>query len=107
MNLDEQIMAFLNETETRPPASKLEPYAELIHGLRQRRWTYRQIATVLHERFGTRVAASSVHNFLKVRSKRKMDASTTPGEAAPFRAHESSGKVESAPHPRRRFRLDF
>lgn len=78
MSLDDDINAFLVTAEQRPAASKLEPYAELIRTLRQRRWTFVEIAAALRDRFGLNVAPSTIHNFIKVRAKRKpvIDAPT-------------------------------
>jgi hypothetical protein len=71
MSLEQKIAAFLAQADAKPTPSKLEPYADLIRTLRQRRWTYKQIAAALKDRFSVSAAASTVHNFLKVRAKRK------------------------------------
>lgn len=71
MSLDDQISAFLAKADTKSAPSKLEPYAELIRTLRQRRWTYRQIAAALRQDFSVTVAPSTIHAFVKVRANRK------------------------------------
>jgi hypothetical protein len=71
MDLDQEIADFLKTTEAGSSRSKLEPYAELIRGLRQRRWTYEKIADALRTRFGVTVAPSTVFAFVKVRARRK------------------------------------
>ena len=82
MSLDDDISVFLAAAEARPPASKLEPYVELIRILRHRRWTFAEIAAALHDRFGLSVAPSTIHNFIKVRAHKKgvvtLPASSTP-----------------------------
>lgn len=101
MNLDQKISEFLSSSETRPTVSKLEPYTELIRGLRQKRWTYQQIADVLREKFGVSAAPSSIHNFVKVRSRKNTGVSTLPN------SNESSQTTAvPASRLRTRFRLD-
>lgn len=99
MSLDDDINAFLAAAETRPAASKLEPYAELIRTLRQRRWTFQEIAAALRDRFGLSVAPSTIHNFIKVRAKRK------PVGDMPPKAQEVAPSSSAAPK-RPRFHLD-
>src|SRR5665213_998586 len=100
MNLDDQIAAFLAKTDAQPARSKLEPYAELIRGLRKRRWTYRRIAAVLREQFGVITGRSTVHEFVKVRARRPQ-TEPTPAIRAPQ-------PVASHPAPpKRRFHLDM
>ena len=99
MNLDEQIANFLASADNRPPRSKLEPYADLIRGLRQRRWTYRKIAAALRERFGLATGKSSIHDFLRVRARRPA-LEAPPGNDLPA--------PPPSPTPRkRRFHLDM
>jgi transposase len=57
MNTDDKIWAFLARAKSRPAPSKLDPYHELIRGLRQRRWTYQQIAAVLRDEFAVKCRA--------------------------------------------------
>jgi IS30 family transposase len=70
MNLDDQIANFLADADARPARSKLEPYADLIRELRQRRWTFRKIADALRERFAVTASPSTIHDFAKVRARR-------------------------------------
>src|SRR5215471_7203210 len=56
------------------PMSRLGPYAELIEALRRRGTTYRKIAAILTEKCQLRTSASTVHDFLRVRTQtRKSD----------------------------------
>lgn len=99
MSLDDQIADFLATADDRPPQSKLEPYADLIRGLRQRRWTYRKIAAALRERFGLATGKSSIHDFVRVRARRPALAAR-PGHDLP--------EQPPSPTPRkRRFHLDM
>ncbi|MEI8088804.1 MAG: hypothetical protein WCG63_04330 [Opitutaceae bacterium] len=99
MSLDDQIADFLATADDRPPQSKLEPYADLIRGLRQRRWTYRKIAAALRERFGLATGKSSIHDFVRVRARRPA-LEPPPGNEQPA--------PPPSPTPRkRRFHLDM
>lgn len=94
MNTEQKITDFLARAETRPAASKLDAYHQLIRTLRQRRWTYKEIAVVLRDEFGLSAAPSTIHAFVKVRAKR-----SAPVEAA-------SAQKACATMQRPRFRID-
>jgi hypothetical protein len=99
MNLDDQITDFLTKADNRPTQSKLEPYAELIRGLRQRRWTYRQIAAALQERFGVATGSSTINDFVRVRARRP--------QAGPLPQPQTPELPQPGPVPRKpRFHLD-
>jgi hypothetical protein len=102
MNLDDDIADFLRSAETKPAASKLESYAELIRELRTRRWTYVEIARALEKRFRISAAPSTIHHFVKVRAKRK----TAKDSAGESKISETESLETPAARPRRRFRLD-
>lgn len=102
MDLDEKITHFLAVTKTEPARSKLEPYAELIRGLRQRRWTNQKIAQLLRDEFGVIVAANTVFAFVKVRA-RKREVPAPPVSAAP----PVRPILPASPAPRKpRFKFD-
>jgi IS30 family transposase len=84
MSLDERISAFLAHADAEPARSKLEPYADLIRTLRQRRWTYVQIAQALRDEFTLSVHPTTIHAFVKVRAKRKTAPSCTPEATSPI-----------------------
>ena len=69
--IEPKITEILASLPARAPRSRLEPYRELIREMRRRGRTYREIAGVLGERCGVRVAASSVHEFVRRRSRVK------------------------------------
>lgn len=96
MNTEDKITDFLARAETRPAASKLDAYHELIRKLRQRRWTYKEIAAALRDEFGVTAAPSTIHAFIRVRTKRKAIASLPPP------THEPTPSPQRKP----RFRLD-
>ena len=99
MGLDHDIANFLDAAEAGTGRSKLEPYAQLIRGLRQRRWTYGQIAATLHTQFGVLMAPSTVFAFVKVRARRKA------GFALPASPVVSGDRREGAA-ARPRFKID-
>ena len=100
MSLDDQIADFLATADDRPPQSKLEPYADLIRGLRQRRWTYRRIAVALREQFGVTTGSSTINDFVRVRARRPRTQ-----QLSALRASEPPGPC---PMPqKRRFHLDI
>jgi IS30 family transposase len=94
MSLDDQIAKFLADADARPARSKLEPYAELIRELRQRRWTFRKIADALRERFAVTASPSTIHDFAKVRAQRAREETqrTQPEHAHPGIAAPASSK---------------
>jgi hypothetical protein len=99
MSLEQEIANFLKTTDAGSGRSKLEPYAELIRGLRQRRWTYRQITGALHRQFGVVVAPSTVFAFVKVRARRKAGF-VLPAPAV------TACDPNGAAAPRPRFKID-
>jgi len=100
MSLDDQIANFLAKADDRPAQSKLEPYADLIRGLRERRWTYRRIAVTLREQFGVATGSSTINDFVRVRARRP--------QKQPLPASRAPEPLEPTPTPRkRRFHLDM
>jgi hypothetical protein len=83
MSLDDLIAEFIAKADARPARSKLEPYADLIRELRQRRWTFQRIAAALRERFGVSASPSTIHDFVRVRAHRPRiePMPTTPAES--------------------------
>ncbi len=66
--MDQHIRRLLDDLPRKPFRSKLEPHRELICELRRKRHTYQEIARFFGSHLSLRVAPSTVHNFLKVRS---------------------------------------
>ena len=54
----------------KPFQSKLSPFYELIARLRKQHTPYPEIARILHEEHGLKVAASTIFQFVKVRAQR-------------------------------------
>jgi transposase len=106
MSLDQKITDFLARAEPKPTPSKLEPYAEFIRTLRQRRWSYVEIAKTLRDEFGVQAHPTTVHAFVKVRAKKK-NAFTMPApdHAAPSQP-VSTAASQSSSAKRSRFHLD-
>ena len=61
----------LDNLPQKPPRSRLEPYRELILEMRRRGRPLREIAQVLGEKCGVRVAPSTIHDFVNVSSSRE------------------------------------
>ncbi len=72
--MDARFQEILDSLPPKRPRSRLEPYAELIEELRQRGTTYRKIAAILTERCQLQTSASTVHDFLHVRTPTKTAA---------------------------------
>lgn len=70
----------LDSLPPKSPRSKLEPYSELIHELRKRGRSYREIVGILAERCGIQVGVHTVYNFVRVRTTagRKRTKAVTP-----------------------------
>lgn len=80
--LEPRIAEILASLPAKTPRSRLEPYRELIREMRRRGRTYREIAQVLGERCGVRIAASSVHEFVRRRSRAKPSPAIEAGPLA-------------------------
>lgn len=82
MSLDQRIADYLAAADVVPARSKLEPYRELIRGLRQKRWTYQRISRVLRVEFGVSAAPSTIHHFQQVRAKKCGGTKVNPSAEA-------------------------
>jgi hypothetical protein len=69
--MDERFQAILDSLPPKQPRSRLEPYWELIREMRRRGRTYREIAHVLADKCQVTVAASTIHDFVQLRSKNR------------------------------------
>jgi len=67
--MDDDLNAILNSLPVKPPRSRLEPHLALITEMRKRDRTYREIAQVLRDVCGLSVGASTVHDFVRMRSR--------------------------------------
>jgi hypothetical protein len=70
--MDADLKKILAELPIKPPRSRLEPYREFIEELRNRGWTYRDIAEILAEKCAVQVTASGVHDFVRSRLRAKV-----------------------------------
>jgi len=66
-----QFQDILDGLPEKPPRSRLEPYRELIDELRRRGRTFREIAHVLAEKCHFETAASTIHDFVRIHSRRE------------------------------------
>ena len=86
--MDETFQAILDSLPPKPARSRLEPYAELIHELRRRGRSYREVTAILADRCGVRVGVHTLYNFVRVRtpaSKKRGKAAKPPAAAAAAR----------------------
>jgi hypothetical protein len=82
--MHDDFQTILDSLPPKPPRSRLEQYNQLIHEMRQRGRTYREIAAVLGEKCQLRVAASTVHYFVRVHRQAKGKGKRAlPAQAAP------------------------
>lgn len=108
--MDDHFRDILNSLPEKSPRSRLEPYGELIDELRRRGRTYRDIVEILADRFPLRVSISTLHDFVRARSRRKKnsvrritpDAMTAAAPIAPKAASVDSGQKPSDNEVRRR-----
>ena len=63
--MNDRFREILDSLPSAAPRSRLEPYKELIHELRQRKRTYREIARILADQCGVRVSQSTLYEFVQ------------------------------------------
>jgi hypothetical protein len=56
---------------TAPYQSKLIPHEDFIRDCRAKRWSYPRIAAALLEQHGLKTGASTIHDFVKVRARKR------------------------------------
>src|SRR5437867_2512700 len=69
--MNKEFQQILDSLSAKPHRSCLAPYSELIEELRRRGRTYREIATILGEKFQLHVAPTTILRFLAGESRRK------------------------------------
>jgi hypothetical protein len=79
----------------KPFQSQLVPHLQFIEELRARRVPYSQISAELISRVGLKVAASTIHAFVKARSRRRDVFNIAPATARPAPATGSTSKTDS------------
>ena len=87
--MDGQFQDILNGLPDKPPRSRLEPYRELIDELLRRGRTFREIAQILGEKCHVKTAASTIHDFVQVRSQKE--------HRTPKRSSTATAKSLSSP----------
>ncbi len=81
--MSDKFRAILDSLPEKPPRSRLEPYGELIDELRRRRRTYREIVSVLAEKCDLLVSISTIHDFVRAKSKQAKKAARLLRTAVP------------------------
>jgi hypothetical protein len=72
--MDSEFRNILDSLPEKPPRSRLEAYGELIDGLRRRGRTYRDVVEILAEKCQLQVSISTLHDFLRARSRRNRNS---------------------------------
>jgi IS30 family transposase len=97
--MDNAFQAILDSLPPKPPRSKLEPYAELIHELRKRGRSYREIAGILATRCGVSAGTHTVYNFVRVRAQAQKKAKAARAGAERSSQTPAAVPVETATTP--------
>ena len=92
--MNDQLKAIIEELPDKAPRSRLESYKEFIGELRNRGRTYKDITSILAEKFDIRVTAAGVHDF--VRRRRPANAKPRRGSGESI-ANRTTRPMESAP----------
>jgi hypothetical protein len=72
--MDDDFDEILKSMPEKWSRSRLAPYARLIYGLLRRGRTYREVVSVLCEKYGVRASVSTVHYFVRRRAVRARKA---------------------------------
>ena len=80
--MDDSFQEILDSLPEKRSRSRLEPYGRLIDELVRRGWTYRGIAGILAEKCQLQVSISTIHDFVRLRSRSKR-ISPKPKRQAP------------------------
>ena len=73
--VDDNFQDILDSLPEKPSRSRLQPYGRLIEELLRRRRTYREIARILAEKCQIQVSSSTIHDFVRRRSRSKRNPS--------------------------------
>ena len=95
--MDSAVEDIIRVLPARTRASRLAPYGQLIDELRDREWSFRDIAKVLKDQFGVKVSYRNVHHFVRSRAgvddrKGFSGKGATPATAEE-RSHSTSTEV--------------
>ena len=93
--MDDNLDDILNSLPVKPPRSRLEPHLALITEMRKRNRSYREIAQVLRDVCGLNVGASTIHDFVRTRSKPRprLKSKAIPESPSAYTGLESSPLV--------------
>src|SRR6266545_1791383 len=91
-NMDDNFQEILDSLPEKRSRSRLELYGRLIDELLRRRWTYRGIARILAEKCQLKVSSSTIHDFVRRRSRSKR----TPSKRRASRPPETMRVIPSA-----------
>ena len=91
--MEGEFQDILDSLPEKPPRSRLEPYRELIDELRRRGRTFREIASILAEKCRVETGASTIHDFVRIRSRKEQQS---PRQSSP-----DTTKLTTATNPQR------
>ena len=92
--MDDNFQDILDSLPARPSRSRLEPYGGLIEELLRRSRTYREIARILAEKCQLQVSISTIHDFVRLRSRSKRNPSNRRAAASAEKMKVSIGRAE-------------
>ena len=72
--MDGRFMDIMNSVGPKPGRSRLEPYADLVEELQSQGFTYRDIATLLAEKFQFQTSKTAVNNFVRAQARKRKNA---------------------------------
>lgn len=104
--MNDQMKAVIQELPDKPPRSRLEPYKEFIEELRRRGRTYKDIASILAEKFSIHVTPAGVHDF--VRRRRPANSKPRPEghEVTPSRVTRPLDSTSAVTSDTQMFKFD-
>jgi len=101
---------------TAPYQSKLIPHEDFIRDCRAKRWSYPRIAAALFEKNGVKTGASTIHDFVKVRARKRRvlelppklsSASLEPTASDSFFEPPPASTPQENESPRPKYNLDL
>jgi hypothetical protein len=89
--MDPKTRSILEAIPDSATRSKLEPFRDLIKGLRRKRKTYREIAHILSLNFGLHINQATIYKFVRVRAN--------PNRRIPLQLPDSETNTTPPPNP--------
>ena len=102
--MDAKFQDILDGLADKRGRSRLEPYRQLIEELQRRGRSYRDVAKILREKCDLQVSASTIHDFVRIRSRWRNKSrrtpthrteSSTPAATPQYEQTERSTRIDS------------